>query len=75
MSRHFFASPEGRKMKMLPKEEKTYKYEELLKDFRPYLSIKRYEELLQELEGKTPDEKEEIIRDAMDALTVDMAYY
>ena len=59
MSRHFFASPEGRKMKMLPKEEKTYKYEELLKDFRPYLSIKRYEELLQELEGKTPEEKEE----------------
>lgn len=62
-------------MKMLPKEEKTYKYEELLKDFRPYLSIKRYEELLQELEGKTPEEKEEIIRDAMDALTVDMSYY
>ena len=60
---------------MISKEEKTYKYVQLLQEFRPYLSIKRYEELLQELEGKTPEEKEEIIREAMDALTIDMSYY
>ena len=51
------------------------RYEQLLADFRPHLSRKHYEELLQELEGKTSEEKEELIREAMDELTTAMSYY
>ena len=50
-------------------------YEKLLYDFRPYLSHKHYEELLRELEGKTPEEKEELIKEEMDELTAMMSYY
>lgn len=50
-------------------------YEKLLSDFQPHLSRKRYQELLQELEGKTAEEKEQIIREAMDTLTAIMSDY
>ena len=47
-----------RREKPVPEPEE---YEKLLSDFRPHLSYKHYEELLRELEGKTPEEKEELI--------------
>ena len=39
------------------------------------ISIKHFGELLQELEGKTPEEKEQIIIEAMEELTATMSYY
>ena len=50
-------------------------YEKLLTDFRPYLSHRRYQELLQELEGKTPEEKEQVLIEEMEELTAVMSYY
>ena len=51
------------------------KYEQLLEDIRPHLSFKNFDRLLAELEGKTSEEKEEIIRETMDELTTAMSYY
>ena len=51
------------------------RYEKLLEEFRPQISIKHFGELLQELEGKTPEEKEQIIVEAMEELTATMSYY
>ena len=51
------------------------KYEQLLEDIRPHLSFKNFDRLLAELEGKTSEEKEDLIRDAMDELTTAMSYY
>lgn len=50
-------------------------YKKLLEEFRPQISIKHFSELLQELEGKTPEEKEQIIIEAMEELTATMSYY
>lgn len=50
-------------------------FEKLLADFGPHLSRKRYQELLQELEGKTSEEKEQILREEMEELMAVMSYY
>lgn len=57
-----------------PAPEKE-RWEQLLEDFRPHLSNRKYEQLLKELEGQTSEDKEILIREAMDDLMADMSYY
>ena len=50
-------------------------FEKLLVDFQPHLSNKHFQELLKKLEGKTSEEKKEIIIEEMEELTTSMSYY